>query len=502
MMLSARFDRRAFLRGATGAAGLFALDRAGLVTGCSNEVFIEDQVLERLLPGKVLRPGAAEYEALTTPWNLHWAGKRPKARAIVRAESTEDVALAIRWARDNGVPLTPRSGGHSYAGYSTTSGVLLDVSKMRAVNFDEASREVTVGGGARNIDLYRALPKYGATVTHGRCKEVGVAGLILGGGIGFNMRRIGLTCDQLVSTVMVTADGEVRTCSATENQDLFWAARGAGGGNFGVHTSFRLRTFEAPKIVAFNLVWESQLEAVVRALCDLFLAAPRELGVKLSVSAAPNPGGAPKLSVSVLGQYAGPRAEFDKLMAPIFAIAQPAQSSKSFLQEGGYWDGQELLSDAGPPELVLERSHYCIEAVSNEGIAFVFEQLRAWPQTSVGVSWKGFVTGGKVQDVRPADTAFVHRKDWMLSTIELDWAPADEPSQVARSHAWLDRFHDGMVRFTSNESYQNFIDDAQSGWPRAYHGQNLERLSTIKRTYDKNNFFRFAQSVPVSLTRP
>lgn len=498
--IAPRLTRRTFFRGIAALGGLAAFDRLGIGPACSTDavVGIDDAALDKLLPGKVLRAGAADYDRLTTPWNLRWVAQRPKARAIVRAETAEDVAKAIRWARDNGVPVVPRSGGHSYSGYSTTDGLLVDVSKMTSVAFDPSTGIATLGGGARNLDVYQNLPAVNATLTHGRCKHVGVAGLVLGGGVGFNMRRIGLTCDQLVSSVMVTAAGEILTLDATQNPDLFWAARGAGGGNFGVHTEFRIQTSTAPDLVIFNLVWTTKLEEILRALVDVLHDAPRGLGAKLSVLAKRSPSGSPTLSVSLLGQWVGTEADLRALFASVSAIAEPDTTGAGFLRTAKYWEGQEALSDEGLPEHMNERSHYCIEKLSGAALALVFERLRAWPGTSASAAWKGFVTGGAVRDVAPDATAFVHRKDWMLSTIELDWTDADSADEVARANAWVDSFHDAMAAHTSNESYQNFIDDAQKDWPRAYHGANLERLIAVKKKVDPTNFFRFAQSIPTS----
>lgn len=176
--------------------------------------------LSRLLPGRVLRPGGVDFDDIATPWNLRWSD-RPRPEGIVRAASAEDVRTAILWARDNGVPLVARSGGHSYAGYSTTDGLIIDVSTMTGIRYDAGSERAFVDAGARNMHVYAALGEVDRTVTHGRCLGVGVAGLVLGGGVGFNMRRIGLTCDQLVETDIVTADGEILKCNATENADLF-----------------------------------------------------------------------------------------------------------------------------------------------------------------------------------------------------------------------------------------------------------------------------------------
>jgi FAD/FMN-containing dehydrogenase len=158
---------------------------------------------------------------------------------VARCANASDVAQSILWAREYTVPFVARCGGHSYAGYSTTPGLMIDLGLLNRIDFDPATRVATIGGGTLNSTLYPTLQKLGVTITHGRCPTVGVGGFFLGGGIGFNMRAHGLACDQLVGTQLVTADGQVRTVDPTS--DLFWACRGGAGGNFGVNTSFRAR---------------------------------------------------------------------------------------------------------------------------------------------------------------------------------------------------------------------------------------------------------------------
>ncbi len=484
--------------------GVAKIGGLGSLGGCAEPLAegtgADWNALARLLPGRVLRPGGVDFDDIATPWNLRWSD-RPRPEGIVRAASAEDVRTAILWARDNGVPLVARSGGHSYAGYSTTDGLIIDVSTMTEIRYDPASERAFVNAGARNTHVYAALGEVDRTVTHGRCLGVGVAGLVLGGGVGFNMRRIGLTCDQLVETDIVTADGEILKCNASENADLFWAARGAGGGNFGIHTSFTFQTHAAPRLTVFNLVWRTRQEAVLRALLDVLHAAPNELGVKVSVTAKPVASAhAPEIAVNLLGQYAGTKAAFEELLTSVYQVARPdLRPGTEFIEEADYWPGQEKLSEPGHREFAYERSRYVMKPLSDTAIGVIFAHLRAWPETSVGAMWKGFLTGGAIRDVAPNATAFVHRRDWLLSGTEVNWTASDAPEQVKRSMTWMDGFHAAMRPYTSDECYQNFIDDGETDWRRAYYGENLERLVQIKRKHDPRNVFHYAQSVPLTI---
>lgn len=485
-------SRRQFLRTGTAAAFGLGLPSLGWLTACASlpdtrELPWSD--LARSMQGPLLMPGSPEFAVRAQPWALQYASTLPQGIAQCAGET--DVQACLRWAQTNKVPLVARSGGHSYAGYSTTTGLMVDVSSMNDVDVDGTTGIATLGGGARNKHVYAACRPYSRAVTHGRCKDVGVAGLVLGGGIGFNMRAHGLTCDGLTATRIVLADGSALNCSATEHADLFWAIRGAGGGNFGIHTSFTFQTFPVGMYTVFSMEWTERLAEVFAALQSMALAAPEALGMKLSVKAE---AGAPGLKLSILGQLAGPQAALLALLAPVFVVLRPDQS---IVEERGYWDAQEFLSEDGKPEYSHERSRFAHGALSGEAIEVILANLRAWPGTTVAATWKFFLMGGKIDDIAPADTAFVHRGASMISSTELEWTPNDSPEVLANNQQWLSRFHDRMEQYTSAYCYQNFIDPSQRNYLHAYYGENLPRLREVKRAYDPANLFHYPQSVPV-----
>src|SRR4051794_18541643 len=201
--------------------------------------------------GEVLLAGSAGYESARRSQIARFDGVRP--RVVVRCKAPEDVAQAIAFARREGLPLALRSGGHCFAGRSSTAGVVIDVSGMRAVSISDDT--VAVGAGARLGDVYDALGAHGRTIAAGCGPTVGIAGLTLGGGLGILGRSHGLTADQLVAARVVLADGRIVDCDAHRHEDLFWALRGAGGGQFGAVTELVLRTLPAPRATAFHLVW-------------------------------------------------------------------------------------------------------------------------------------------------------------------------------------------------------------------------------------------------------
>jgi FAD/FMN-containing dehydrogenase len=486
-------SRRQFLRAGTGAALGFSLGVPSLLSlpGCATRpasgVAPWNELAARL-QGALLRPGSPEFAARARPWALQYASVLPQG--IAQCAGEDDVRACLRWAQAYGVPLVARSGGHSYAGFSTTTGLMVDVSAMNRVEIDADTGIARVQGGARNRHVYAACRPYNRAVTHGRCRDVGVAGLVLGGGIGFNMRAHGLTCDGLQGTRIVLADGTALTCSERENSDLFWACRGAGGGNFGIHTAFTFRTFPVGTYTVFEIAWNDRFAEVFAALQAMALSAPKALGMKLSVVAK---AGQSDLSLSILGQWAGPASEWQALLAPVIARFPPAKSRGG---EMPYWDAQEFLSEDGAPEYSHERSRFAHGALSGEAIDTILANLREWPGTHVAGTWKFFLMGGAIDDIAPTATAFVHRGVSMISSIELEWTPEDAPEVLAKNQAWLSRFHDRMERYTSSHCYQNFIDPSQRDFLHAYYGENLPRLREVKRKYDPSDLFRYPQSIP------
>jgi FAD/FMN-containing dehydrogenase len=437
----------------------------------------------------LLRPGSPGFAARAQPWALQYASTLPQGIAQCAGEA--DVQTCLQWAQTNRVPLVARSGGHSYAGNSTTTGLMVDVSPMNGVEINAATGIAVVGGGARNKNVYAACRPYSRAVTHGRCKDVGVAGLVLGGGIGFNMRAQGLTCDQLVETRVVLADGRALTCNRNENAELFWACRGAGGGNYGIHTSFTFQTFPVSTLTVFEMSWTERLADVFAALQTVALAAPETLGMKLSVVARAGERG---LKLSILGQFVGPKEALLALFAPVLARYRPVVSTVESLP---YWDAQEFLSEDGAPEYSHERSRFAKGALSGEAIEVILANLSIWPGTTVAGTWKFFLMGGKINDRSPTDMAFVHRGYSMISSVELEWTASDSAEVLAKNQQWLTRFHDRMERYTSSYCYQNFIDPSQRDYLHAYYGENLPRLQAAKRKYDPTDVFRYPQSIPV-----
>lgn len=443
--------------------------------------------LAKHLRGPVLRPGDLGFTKLSSPWNLRYKD-RPKPQGIARCLDVEDVRTCLQWVQAHKMPFMARSGGHSYAAYSMTPGLTIDLSKLDSLSPVDRTGRVTVGGGATNATLYGGLPKSGRSVTHGRCKPVGVGGLVLGGGIGFNMRLHGLLIDQLKETEIVLASGRTLRCNAQENADLFWACQGGGGGNFGINTSFTFQTFPVGEVTVFNLSWTEKLDELLPVALALLPGTPDRLGCKLSVV---NRAGQP-LTINLLGQLVGPVEEFQRLMAPLYRLAKPA----GLVAAKPYWAAQEVLTEDGTPEYSHERSHYGFGTMSKAGCRAILKNMRAWPGTQALTTWKMFLVGGAISRVAAHRTAYWHRSATMCTSVELNWLATDPQALIDRNERWLNSFHAEMAQYTSHQSYQNFIDGSQLDYLRAYYGSNLDKLMRVKYEVDPHNVFHFPQSIP------
>jgi hypothetical protein len=499
-------SRRGFLAGAAGAALLpwTARDaRAGAFgpigpTPDPGDAAWRD--LARELSGPVVRRADFDSPKFAQLFNRRYANVRPSGIAF--CGSVEDVQKTIKWVVKHGVRFVGRSGGHSYAGYSTTEGLVLDVSAMNAGGFDRATGIATVQAGSRNGQVYALLQAGNVSITHGRCPTVGVAGFLLGGGIGFNMRAHGAAVDQIQSIEMVDAKGDVRVLTALREPDLFWANRGGGGGNFGVATNFTMRTFPVTTMTAFHLIWSgppADLQRKFTALMPSMTAAPDGFGSRIALQVR-RVDGRNNIVIDLVGQYTGSRAQAEAILAP----AGPANAKNEWRANVPYWDAQHFLEDEDKYGYFQERSAFLTRDLPAEAIARAFEFLLAWPGTGLisnpdnqaGADLRFFQTGGQMNRVRSDATAFVHRDSVWLMDSGLNWTATDTQQTIDRNLAWQNAFYNAMLRYSNQQAYQNFADPSLSDYARAYYGTNLPRLSRIKRVVDPANLFQFPQSIP------
>lgn len=472
--------------------------------------------LARDFDGRLLRPNDSGFALAAWPNNALYADVVPACIAV--CASVADISRCLKWVRDTSSDFAIRSGGHNYAGFSTTTGMLIDVRYMNAISFDAQTGLAHIGAGANNQDIVNALIREGVSIPAGRCPTVGISGLILGGGWGFVATRHGPTCDSLVETDVVLADTSVVTANKNENADLFWGLRGAAGGNLGVNSSFTVQTYPTPDVTVFGLTWPPghHLE-LMDALQTLQIENARTISTrsKIVMNSAKSKPSLDDLCVSTIGLFWGSKKDLVELFQPVFAIAKPASvddqigvlraersgpvSKYGEIMEMSYWAARDFLMTDDPNGLYISKNNFIGERMSAEGLSEMIKWIQLWPGGSLPQLNMGlfFAFGGAVRDV-PADaTAYVHRNANFIFQVEPEWTPADSPKTVDAIKAWLTDYFAAMAPYLLPQSYQNFPDLSLVDYGQAYYGDNLPRLKIVKRKYDPDNLFRFAQSIPL-----
>jgi FAD/FMN-containing dehydrogenase len=455
--------------------------------------------LARRLNGRLLRPGDQGYVAAGLPYNRRYAAERPGGVAL--CADVADVQTALGWARHYGLPFAARSGGHSYGGYSASRGLIISLARMNSVQIDRDSLTVTLGPGALNRDLYAGLAGTGVAAPSGRCPTVAISGLLLGGGFGFSSRHLGLTCDQLLETEVVTASGAVLRVGPQSHPDLFWACQGGGGGNFGINTRFVLRATPVGGVSVYRLEWDWQHAAtVLGAMLDLMPTAPHSMSCRVGLDVTgggPVAGGTPRRGVSALGLYFGPSVELTELLQPVLKAARP---SGQLIEERTYVQAAALLAREVPKGSFTSKSRYLDRPLPAAGIDTAISWVERWPGSSnaSGAGATLFAWGGAISRRSPAATAFVHRGAAFLMDNEATWLNRDSPRVISANLDWAAGLYAALAQYGNGQAYQNFIDPALRDWEAAYYGQNLHRLTEVKRRYDPDRVFRFAQAVPAA----
>ena len=438
--------------------------------------------------GAVLRPGDQGYDDARAIWN-GLIDRRPAL--IVQCSGAADVVDAVNFARENGLLLSVKGGGHNVAGNAVNDdGLVIDLSLMRGVHVDPATRTMRAQGGATWGDADRETQLYGLAVPGGVVSTTGIAGLTLHGGVGHLRRKHGLSLDNLLSVDIVTADGRLRRASATENEDLFWAVRGAGS-NFGVVTSFEFQAHPVGPTVMVGAVFYALEDArsVLTAWRDYMDAAPEELStVAIFWSVPPGEPFPPehhgKAVLIVAGAYAGSLEDGEPIVQPLRELARPLIDLSGPWPWVGLQSGFDALFPKGALYYWKARSLADLpEGVIDEVADFAAR--RPTPLTDI-VVWHH---GGAMSRVGDTETAYAGRDALFHVNGEVSWT---DPAQSDEAIAWGREFWDAMGRHSTGGVYLNFpgLGEEKEALVRAGYGANYERLAELKAKYDPTNLFR------------
>ena len=440
--------------------------------------------------GRVITPADDGYEEARRVYNA-MIDRHP--RAIVQCATAGDVAAAVDFARESELALAVRGGGHSVPGFGTVDdGVVADLSGMRAVTVDPAKRTARAQGGATWGDFNAATHEYGLATTGGIISTTGVAGLTLGGGIGYLARGFGLSCDNLVSAEIVTADGRALTASETQHPDLFWAIRG-GGGNFGVATALEFRLHPLRDIWGGPMFFEvTDAAAVLRFFREFIADAPRAFGGFPAWQIAPPLPFIPEARhgetfLAFVACWAGPLEQGEAILKPLHDVAPVVAEHVGPMPYPALNSAFDALVPAG-------LQHYWkANFVRELSDAAIEQHLAFGPRVpTVNSTVHIYPINGACHEVASEATAFAYRDANFAPVIAGMWP---DPSQNAANIAWVRDYYAATAPLSEEGGYINFMAGDDQDRIRANYRGNYARLVEVKRTYDPDNLFRVNQNI-------
>jgi FAD/FMN-containing dehydrogenase len=443
--------------------------------------------LHATLNGRVITPDDTRYDQART---VFYGGIDRRPSVIVRVADETDVSRVVSLARDTGLELAVRSGGHSVAGHGVSEGgIVLDLSNMKALDINVEQRTAWAQTGLTAGEYTTAAAAHGLATGFGDTGSVGIGGLTLSGGVGFLVRKHGLTIDDLLATDIVTADGQLLRVDAQNHPDLFWAIRG-GGGNFGVATRFQFRLHELEQIVGGMLILPATPEVIAGFIAEAE-AAPEELSTIASVMTAPPlpflpPEAHGKLIVLALMVYAGESAAGQRVLAPFRALAKPIADMLRPMRYPEMYPPEQ----PGFHPVAAARTMF-VEAIDRPVAETILDHIQASTASLAAVQLR--VLGGAMARV-PADaTAFAHRASRIMVNVA---ALYDKPDQKATHEAWVTDLA-AALRQGDAGVYTGFLgDEGEARVRAAYPGPTWDRLRAIKAQYDPTNLFRLNQNIP------
>ena len=441
--------------------------------------------------GAVIFPDDASFENARKVWNA-MIDKHPAA--IVRCATTQDVVHTVNFAREHGLLLAVRGGGHNIAGSAVSDdAIIVDLSQMKAAHVNASARRASIEGGATLAEFDAATHVYGLATPLGINSTTGVAGLTLGGGFGWLSRKYGMTIDNLESAEVVTAAGDVVRTSATEDPDLFWALRG-GSGNFGVVTRFGFRLHPVgPAVLSGLIVYPfSEAKSVLRQYREFIANAPDELSVWVVARQAPP---LPFLPEKVHGQavvvlallYAGDPTQGQPLIEPLHAFGTPLGAHVGVQP---YVDWQKAFDPLLAPGARNYWKSHNFSTLKDGLFDAVIEAVQTLPSPQCEIFFGAL--GGATMRPAPDSTAYPHRDARYVMNVHGRW---DDPADDEPGIRWARDFFKASAPFSTGGVYVNFLTADEGDRIRAAYGQNYERLAQVKRRYDPANLFCTNQNI-------
>jgi FAD/FMN-containing dehydrogenase len=443
--------------------------------------------------GEVVRPGEPGYDAARVVWNGA-IDRRPTL--IVRPTSTDDVATAVRFAREQELLVAVRGGGHSIPGLSTCDdGIVIDLSRMRGARVDPQARTARVGGGALLGELDQAAQEHGLVCPVGVVSHTGVGGLTLGGGMGRLQRRFGLTIDNLLAVVLVTADGRLVRASADEQPELFWGMRGAGP-NFGIVTAFEFQLHPFDGAVTHGVVMHpvERAEALAERYRELVETGPDTAWASFGIALAqpadeypPEVAGDPIAYVAVL--HSGPATDAERDLAPLRSLGGAAVDS---IVEKPYLTTQRLSDEATAWGHRFSMRSNFLHSLPDSIIGAWVQRLDCVPKGANG-GYSVWSCGRAIASVPDEDTAFTGRRGLYWAAAEIQW---DEPELDDACRAWGRAALAEARAYESAGRYVNDVAEVDDSLARSIYGDaTYTRLAALKREWDPDNVFRLNQNI-------
>ncbi len=462
------------------------------LTGSQTTVAIAElEALASQIRGSLIRAEDETYDEARRLWNGMF-DKRPAV--IVQCAGVADVIDAVRFARDRNLLVAVRGGAHNVAGLASyDGGFVIDLSQMRAVHVDPQARTVRVEGGAQLGDLDQETQKFGLVVPTGVVSETGIAGLTLNGGVGWLRRKWGMTCDNLVSAELVTAEGQLVKASKTENPELFWALRG-GGGNFGIVTTFNFELHPLGPEVMFCFVMYPDSKDILQKFRQYAQREPEEVGMLSFTGTVPADENFPeewwhKPFFVVAACYAGSAEDGEKVLQPLREWGTPIVDFSDRLP---FTQVQKFLDAEYPKGRNYYWKSVYLKAFNDDTIDMLLALNR---QASSHYSTIDIWTmGGAMSRVGSAESPLSPREAPFMIGIEANW---DDPQDSDRNIAWVRNCVDGLAPFAAPGIYLNFpgfLEESDKLVQDAY-GDNLKQLTQVKQKYDPDNFFRLNQNI-------